>query len=55
MIQILTDIFTGVGPAIGAFIAVLFYKFIKILEYEMTNPDQDADEKDIREKQESKA
>ncbi|CAI6339864.1 unnamed protein product [Periconia digitata] len=42
-----------VGPAIGACVAVLFYKFIKILEYEMTNPDQDADDKDIREKERS--
>jgi len=40
----------GVGPAIGAVLAVVFYKFIKMLEYEMANPDQDADEKDIREK-----
>ncbi|KAF4302573.1 Major intrinsic protein [Botryosphaeria dothidea] len=30
------------GPAIGAIMAVLFYKFIKILEYEMANPGQDA-------------
>jgi len=28
----------------------LFYKFIKILEYEMANPDQDADDKDMKEK-----
>jgi aquaporin rerated protein, other eukaryote len=32
---------TGVGPAIGAVAAFLFYKFIKILEYEMANPGQD--------------
>lgn len=32
-----------VGPIIGAFIAVAFYKFIKLLEYEMANPGQDAD------------
>ncbi|KAF2430109.1 aquaporin-like protein [Tothia fuscella] len=31
-----------VGPATGAIAAVLFYKFIKILEYEMANPGQDA-------------
>ena len=43
----------GVGPAAGAAIAVVFYNFIKILEYEMANPDQDADEKDIKEKQNS--
>ena len=41
---------TGVGPGVGAILAVIFYKFIKILEYEMANPDQDADEKDMREK-----
>lgn len=41
---------TGVGPGIGAILAVVFYKFIKILEYEMANPDQDADEKDMEEK-----
>nr|OQO23791.1 hypothetical protein B0A51_06740 [Rachicladosporium sp. CCFEE 5018] len=29
------------GPAIGAVVAVGFYKFIKILEYEMANPGQD--------------
>lgn len=28
---------------IGALIAVFFYKFIKILEYEMANPGQDGD------------
>ena len=33
----------GVGPATGAIIAVMFYKFIKILEYEMANPGQDGD------------
>ena len=43
--------YVGVGPAAGAAIAVVFYNFIKILEYEMANPDQDADEKDIKEKQ----
>ncbi len=32
----------GVGPAIGAISAFAFYKFIKILEYEMANPGQDA-------------
>ena len=35
-----------VGPAIGALIAVVFYKFIKILEYEIANPGQDADGED---------
>ena len=33
----------GVGPATGAVIAVIFYKFIKTLEYEMANPGQDGD------------
>jgi aquaporin related protein len=28
----------GVGPMLGTFIAVFFYKFIKMLEYEMANP-----------------
>jgi aquaporin related protein len=40
-----------VGPGIGAILAVAFYKFIKILEYEMANPDQDADDKDMQEKE----
>ncbi|KAI9697070.1 MAG: hypothetical protein M1836_005032 [Candelina mexicana] len=31
-----------VGPFAGAVIAVGFYKFIKVLEYEMANPGQDA-------------
>ncbi|QDS70607.1 hypothetical protein FKW77_000378 [Venturia effusa] len=30
-----------VGPGVGAILAVLFYKFIKMLEYEMANPGQD--------------
>ncbi len=32
---------SGLGPAAGAILAVAFYKFIKILEYEMANPGQD--------------
>jgi len=32
-----------VGPGLGAVIAVLFYRFIKMLEYETANPDQDSD------------
>ncbi|PBP21690.1 hypothetical protein BUE80_DR007601 [Diplocarpon rosae] len=32
-----------VGPTIGTFIAVFFYGFIKMLEYEMANPGQDGD------------
>ena len=35
----------GVGPMIGALIAVFFCKFIKMLEYEMANPGQDGDER----------
>ncbi|KAE9988791.1 hypothetical protein EG328_007395 [Venturia inaequalis] len=30
-----------IGPSVGAVVAVLFYKFIKMLEYEMANPGQD--------------
>jgi glycerol uptake facilitator-like aquaporin len=33
----------GVGPTIGSLLAVAFYKFIKLMEYEMANPGQDAD------------
>jgi len=33
-----------VGPILGAIVASGFYKFIKILEYESANPDQDATE-----------
>ncbi|KAF2709975.1 aquaporin-like protein [Pleomassaria siparia CBS 279.74] len=32
------------GPILGAAVAAGFYKFIKILEYETANPDQDAQE-----------
>jgi hypothetical protein len=32
-----------VGPFLGALLAVLFYRLIKILEYETANPGQDAD------------
>jgi aquaporin related protein len=35
----------GVGPFLGTILAVFFYKFIKILEYEMANPGQDGDHK----------
>ncbi|KAJ4383650.1 Aquaporin-1 [Didymella sp. IMI 355093] len=31
------------GPILGAIVAAGFYKFIKILEYETANPDQDSD------------
>lgn len=33
----------GVGPGGGAVVAVLFFKFIKILKYEIANPGQDED------------
>lgn len=33
----------GVGPLIGSLIAVVFYKFIKMLEYEMVSPGADGD------------
>ncbi|KAF2268360.1 aquaporin-like protein [Lojkania enalia] len=39
-----------VGPGLGAILAVTFYKFIKILEYEVANPGQDADDKEMMEK-----
>jgi aquaporin related protein len=38
-----------VGPILGAIVASGFYKFIKILEYESANPDQDAAEARIKE------
>jgi aquaporin related protein len=43
-----------VGPFIGTLIAVFFYKFIKILEYEMANPGQDGDDKNDPTKSEEK-
>jgi len=33
-----------VGPALGAVLAVLFYRLIKALEYETANPGQDHDD-----------
>ncbi|CAI6014352.1 unnamed protein product [Clonostachys chloroleuca] len=33
-----------VGPFVGSIIAVLFYRFIKTLEYEMANPGADSDD-----------
>lgn len=33
-----------VGPGVGALLAVGFYQFIKMLEYEMANPGQDGDD-----------
>ncbi|KAI9728270.1 MAG: hypothetical protein M1834_007763 [Cirrosporium novae-zelandiae] len=34
----------GVAPALGSIFAVIFYKLIKVLEYEVANPGQDGDE-----------
>ncbi|KAK5113167.1 hypothetical protein LTR85_010985 [Meristemomyces frigidus] len=34
------------GPALGALLAVGFYRFVKILEYETANPGQDFNEKE---------
>ncbi|TVY26682.1 Aquaporin-1 [Lachnellula hyalina] len=42
------------GPFIGTCIAVFFYKFIKMLEYEMANPGQDGDDKNDPTKNEEK-
>ena len=39
-----------VGPGLGAIVAVVFYKFIKMLEYEVANPGQDDDDKDKEDK-----
>ncbi|KAF2713666.1 aquaporin-like protein [Pleomassaria siparia CBS 279.74] len=39
-----------VGPALGAIMAVCFYQFIKMLEYEVANPGQDDDDKEARQK-----
>lgn len=33
-----------VGPGVGNLLAIGFYKFIKMLEYEMANPGQDGDD-----------
>lgn len=45
---------SGVGPIIGSLIAVFFYKFIKMLEYEMVDPGQDGDDKNVPMKNEGK-
>lgn len=34
------------GPALGAVLAVLFYRFVKVLEYETANPGQDFNERE---------
>jgi aquaporin related protein len=43
-----------VGPIAGTCIAVFFYKFIKMLEYEMANPGQDGDDRNDPTKNEAK-
>ena len=35
-----------VGPLLGAVVAVIFYRLIKVLEYETANPDADSDGRD---------
>lgn len=45
---------SGVGPIIGSLIAVVFYKFIKMLEYEKVDPCQDGDDKNDTMKSEGK-
>ncbi len=35
-----------VGPALGALVAVGFYRFVKVLEYETANPGADFNEKE---------
>jgi aquaporin related protein len=35
-----------VGPGLEAVVALVFYQFIKMLEYEVANPGQDDDDKD---------
>lgn len=35
-----------VGPILGSLVAVAFYRFVKILEYETANPRQDFDDKE---------
>jgi hypothetical protein len=34
------------GPALGSLLAVVFYRLIKVLEYETANPGQDFDDKE---------
>lgn len=42
-----TDLcYAGVGPLLGALIAVGFYRLIKVLEYETANPGQDFNDKE---------
>jgi aquaporin related protein len=37
-----------VGPILGALLAVVFYRLIKLLEYETANPGADSDGTQIR-------
>jgi aquaporin related protein len=37
-----------VGPVLGAILAVIFYRFIKLLEYETANPGADSDGREER-------
>ena len=37
-----------VGPILGAIVAVLFYRLIKLLEYETANPGADSDGREAR-------
>jgi aquaporin related protein len=46
--------FQGIGSILGSLITVFFYKFIKILEYEMANQGQDGDDKNDPTKNEGK-
>jgi aquaporin related protein len=36
-----------IGPLLGALLAVLFYRFIKALEYDTANPGADGDGQDV--------
>jgi hypothetical protein len=38
----------GLGPVLGAFLATGFYLFMKVLDYEQVNGDQDKDEVDVQ-------
>jgi len=44
-----------IGPFLGSIVAAGFYKFIKVLEYETANPDQDADKATARKIEAEKA
>jgi aquaporin related protein len=42
------------GPALGSVVAAGFYKFIKLLEYETANPEQDSDVARLKAREEEK-